>query len=279
VIAVLGHVVQQRCGRAQVYDEGIYLAVIVVVAKASSARNCLHFKHGSGVAGDVGELVISEAAEQRLLLRDEVNQAAVEDQNVEPAVVVEIVDAAAPTHILCRGLRDAGTGANVFEPIRPGVAHEPVIFRVGHPEIEAAVAIDVGKGRAHGGSALAVLTVGHAQLTGNFLERAVMFVVEEKILGLVVGDVNVGIAVAVVIRRSHAHGPAFVGADAGFVGHVSEGSVAIVVIEAVGVGGIVERARIVVGGVKVAVLGIELHIAADKQDPRSRRGRSQARQS
>src|ERR1039458_8026865 len=101
--------------------------------------------------------------------------------------------------------------------------------------------------------------------TGDFLERAVVLVVEEKILRLVVSNVDVGIAVAIVVGCGHAHGAALVGADPRFVRHVRECSVAIVVVEAVRVGGVVERAGIVVGGVEGAVLGIELHVAPDEQ--------------
>ena len=92
-----------------------------------------------------------------------------------------------------------------------------------------------------------------------------MLVVKEEVLGLIVGDVNVGIAVAVEVSSRGAHGAALEGADAGFVGHVREGAVAVVVIETVGVGFVIERAGIVVGWIEIAVLGIELHIAADEQ--------------
>jgi hypothetical protein len=91
-----------------------------------------------------------------------------------------------------------------------------------------------------------------------------MLVAEEKVLCLVVGHVDVGVAVAVKVRRSHAHSPAFVSPNSGLIGHVGEGSVAIVVIETIGVGGVVERAGIIVGRVVIAVLRIELHIPSDE---------------
>jgi hypothetical protein len=87
-----------------------------------------------------------------------------------------------------------------------------------------------------------------------------VLVVEEKILCLVVGHVDVGIAVAVKVRRGHAHGPAFVSADSGLIRHVGERSIAIVVVETIGIGSVIKRAGIVIGRVVIAVLRIELHI-------------------
>ena len=98
----------KSAGRTQVHDEGVDFAVVVVVGEAGAARDRLHVEHRAGVARDIGELAVAQAAKQRLLLRDQVNQAAVENQNVEPAVVVEVVNAAAPTGVLRRGLRDSG---------------------------------------------------------------------------------------------------------------------------------------------------------------------------
>ena len=74
VIAVLSDVVQKQCGSSQVHDEGVDLAVIVVVGEAGATRDGFHVEHRTGFAGDIGELAVSETAKQRLLLRDEVNQ-------------------------------------------------------------------------------------------------------------------------------------------------------------------------------------------------------------
>ena len=69
VIRVLRYVMQQSGGRAQVHDEGIDLAVIVVVGEAGAARDGLDIEYRSGSARYVGELAVSQAAKQRLLLR------------------------------------------------------------------------------------------------------------------------------------------------------------------------------------------------------------------
>ena len=132
-------------------------------------------------------------------------------------------------------------------------------------KIERAVAINVGKHRPHRRGDFTILAVGHAEIAGNFFEGAVVLVVKQKIFGFIVRDVNVGLAVAVKIRRSHAHGAALISADAGFVRHVGEGAVAVVVIETIGIAGIVERPRIVIGCIEGAILGIELHVTTDEQ--------------
>src|SRR5579863_3885723 len=158
------------------------------------------------------------------------DKAAVKNQNVEPAVVIEVINAATRACVLRRCLRNSGGRADVLETVRSRVAHQPVVFGIRYPEIEAAIAIHIRKYGAHGGSVLAILSVGDTHLTGNFFKGAIALVVKEKILRLVVGDVNIGIAVAVIISRRDAHGAAFVGADARLVGHIAEGSIAVVVI-------------------------------------------------
>src|SRR5208337_3821563 len=119
--------------------------------------------------------------------------------------------------------------------------------------------------RAHRRSVLSVLSIRDTEFSSHFFKRAVALVVEEKILGLIVGDIDVGISIAVVVCRRDAHGAAFVGADSGLIAHVGKCSVAVIVVETVRLGGVVKWTGIIVGGVVVAILGIELHITADKQ--------------
>src|SRR4051812_28604672 len=104
------------------------------------------------------------------------------DEDVEPAVVVEIVDAAAPTCVLRRGLRDSGARTDVFESVLSGVAHQSVVLGIGDQEIEAAVAINVGEYRAHGRRTLAVLAVGDTEITGQFFKCPIPLVVKQEVL-------------------------------------------------------------------------------------------------
>ena len=73
---------------------------------------------------------------------------------------------------------------------------------------------------------------GNAGGLGGFFERAVALVVIKTILAIV-GDVQIVEAIVVVVARADALSPAG-GAQAGFVGHVGEGAVVIVVKEMIG---------------------------------------------
>src|SRR5437879_2281481 len=160
------------------------------------------------------------------------------DQDVEPAIVVEVVDAAAPTRVLGIRLRNSRTGTDVFESIGAGIAHQAVVLGIRHPEIGPAVAIHVGKYRSHRRSVLAVLSISDAEIARNFLESSVTLIVKEEVFCLVVCNVDVGISISVIIRCRDTHGSTLESADARLVGYVRERAVAVVVIETVGVAGL-----------------------------------------
>ena len=117
VAGVLGNVVDQRALGAEIHQERVDLAVVVVVGKAGAARRGAHAEHRAGLARNIFEMPFAHAAEQRVLLRDEVNEAAVKDEDVGIAVVVVVVNAGSPAHVLRVGLRDAVGRAHVFEAL------------------------------------------------------------------------------------------------------------------------------------------------------------------
>src|SRR3954468_5953261 len=106
------------------------------------------------------------------------DQSAVKDQEVEPAVVVVVIDSAAPAGVLRIGLGDTGTRTDVLETVTSSVAHQAVVFGVGDPEIEAAIAVDVGEHWSHRGCVFTVLSVSDPLFCGNFVKGAVALVVE-----------------------------------------------------------------------------------------------------
>ena len=83
--------------------------------------------------------------------------------------------------------------------------------------------------RTHGAGGFAVLSERRAGIERHLFERSVMAVVKEKVLGLVVGHVDIGIAVAVEIGGRHAHGAPFVFGDPGLLADVDEPAVTVIV--------------------------------------------------
>ena len=119
--------------------------------------------------------------------------------------------------------------------------------------------------RAHGRRVLAALAVGDAGGDRDLLERAVVLIVEEEILGLVVGDVDVRVAVEVEIGGGDAHGAALELREARLRAHVGESAVAIVVEQEIGFRRVIQGAGIVVGGVVSPVCRVEFHVTADEE--------------
>ena len=73
---------QQRTFRAEVHDESVDFAVVVIVGKAGAASHRALAEHRAGIARNVFEFPVGEPAKQRVLLRDEMNETAVKDEDV-----------------------------------------------------------------------------------------------------------------------------------------------------------------------------------------------------
>src|SRR5215469_13586625 len=207
----------------------------------------------------------SHTAKKRVLLRDEVNEAAVKDEDVGMAVVVVVVDAGAPADVLRVGLRDAIGGADVLKALLPLVPQQPVVVAIGNPQVKRPAAFQIGEYGAHRRSRFAVLAECRACLVADLFKCAVMLVVEEKILRPVVGDIDVVPAVVVKVGSRHAHFAPNERGNAGLLAHVRKRRVAVVVKELAGLALVVQRAWVVIGGVVIPVLGIELEISANEQ--------------
>src|ERR1035437_6657269 len=87
--------------------------------------------------------------------------------------------------------KSANTGpmAEVFSPFCPNAT-----------EIPLAVVVEIGEHWSHGGSILAVLSECHAGLRCDLPEGPVALVVQQKVLALVVGDVDIRIPIKVEVR-------------------------------------------------------------------------------
>src|ERR1700685_693618 len=134
-----------------------------------------------------------------MLLGYLVDQSAVEDQQILESVIIVVVNARARTGVLTGVLRNSGLLRHIFELAITFVSEEPVVFGIADPQIAPATVVHIEEHRAHGGAALPVLAEGGPRFHGNLFKRAIPPVVEEVAFRLIVGYVNVGIAVPVEI--------------------------------------------------------------------------------
>ena len=88
------------------------------------------------------------------------------------------------------------------------VLHQAVVFGIGHPQVGEAIVVEIFEHRAHGRGVLAALPVCRPGGNGDLLECSIVLVMEEEILGLVVGHVDIREAVAIEISRGDPHGSA-----------------------------------------------------------------------
>ena len=130
---------------------------------------------------------------------DVVEDVAVDDEQVAPAVVVEIEKARAESTVQEIRLADAGRDRVVGERAVAIVAIEAIEFviEMADEEIGQAVVGDVGGVGAHAGFGAAFFAEACAGGVTGVFEGAVAFIDVEKIALRVVGDEDVGPAVVV----------------------------------------------------------------------------------
>ena len=130
---------------------------------------------------------------------------AVGEEDVEPAVVVEVDEPGAPAEPPRVEAEAAGERPVLAEAVpEVGVQRRRVAGEVGLDDVEGAVAIVVADADAHARLRLAVLAVGAAGADADVGERAVVVVAIERARVRIVRDVDVGPAVVVEVERADA---------------------------------------------------------------------------
>src|SRR5438045_235976 len=130
-----------------------------------------------------------------------------------------------------------------------------------------AVIVIILKNYTHPGEPPAILREPSTGLEGAFTEGAVTIVVKQELLHAVVRHEYVSKAIAIVIGECYSQPAALLAGDARFLAHVLESSIALVVIENAGSSGkfFGRAVGVPFATARLAVLGIPLHVARDKQ--------------
>jgi hypothetical protein len=238
------HVVAQQRGRlVQIHDQDIDVAIVIEIAEGHAAAGMRLGDAGPRQVAQFFEFAVSQIAKNhagrfvgrvgRLLLHFGIDHAGGEEQ-VGKAVVVQVHDAGAPADV-ARFHTQARADGDVAEIALAVVAveHVGVAAKMRLEDIQVSVGIEVSKGQAHARLFLPVLAQRHAGFQALLGEGAVAIVVEEQAGRGVARHVNIGPAVAIEIGRHRGQAIARLhGGDAGFLAHVGERAVAVVVVEA-----------------------------------------------
>ncbi len=200
----------------------------------------------AGLGRGILERAVTQAAEDAvglpvrivLELLDLVVHVRVGGEDVLPPVVVEVEEAVPPPAARRHqpaepaGMRDVLEEALPHVPVqREALPRERGDMDVGPPVVVVVAEVD-----AHGRHLLPVLGERDAGQQGRLLEGAVLAVVQQEARELVVGDVHVQEAVAVVVGEGEPHAPALDLPQARFHGHVLERAVPAVVVQGQGHG-------------------------------------------
>ncbi len=168
----------------------IDVAIVIEIAECAPAPGHFLEKTGAGRQGNIGELPVSEIAVEFLALpvaRFNIGLAylridmTVANEDIEPAVIVEIQKAYAPTEE-ARILAEAGLIRLIVEghvsevPVEAGGVAREVRFH----EIKLAVAIVIAGGNTHAGLRLPVRTVGDARFDRDIGKRTVVVVLVKR---------------------------------------------------------------------------------------------------
>ena len=279
----LPHLVDQQPGRTVVVrHQHVDVAVVVDVAERRPAADLGQGERGAGPAGEVLEAPSPEVAEQLVALMQRERIAgsrqtlddlyvAVDHQQIQPAVVVEVGPCRAESRVRHAGRTEADHGAAVLEEPAARIRVQGVGLRsdVGHEEVVVAVGVEVAQIDPHARLAAPRAVHGHAVQQGAVGEGPVLLV-DPQLVGLaVVGHVDVEPTVAAEIGGQDAEGRPVLAPRAGAGRHVLERAVPAVAIQAVGRRRVALRRTVVpLAGQRQAtllVLGIVVDVVADVQ--------------
>src|SRR5262249_10354050 len=127
-------------------------------------------------------------------------------EKILPAVVVVVEKASAPAGIRKRRASHAGGAGDVREDAASAVLkqHVALIGKIGHEDIGAPVIVVVGEIDAHSGKRPSIVVEADICFQGDVSKGSVAIIPIEEALHGIVGDVDIGPAVAVEIGEGDA---------------------------------------------------------------------------
>ena len=225
-----------------VRDRDVNVSIVVEVGEGRAATGLRHGDRVSQAFTDIGETAGAEIAIDDLALLVtrfglELNHfrinVAVGQKQIQPAVVVEVDPARAPSQPPRVDADSSRKRPILAVPVaRVGVERRRVAGEIRFEHVHRPVAIVVADGDAHAGLRLPVLTVRAAARHADVGERAVAIVAVQCARVRIVRDIEVDPAVVVEVERAHAQAVCALRArDPRLLGHIVERAVAGIVVQ------------------------------------------------
>ena len=154
-------------------------------------------------------------------------------EEVLVAVVVKVEEPCAPPYLGNAPRCNAGYEGYVEEKSTALIFVEGIIlaFKIGDKNIEVAIVVVIANRRAHTPLFGAVAAIGHARTEALVHKGAVALVLVQIVGSRVIGDENIGPAIAVEIAEDDPVPIVFCAGNASFLAAVGQGAVTAVVVE------------------------------------------------
>ena len=207
--------------------------------------HALHLEGWARFRADVGKDPVPLVPEQLVGLRvgyrrieqgNVVDHVAVRREDIQPAVVIEILEGRTESQEQKRGIAHARAESGFGEGAVPVVPVQRVGFQgeIGHVDIRRPVPVVVSDIHPHARPGDAVLAIGHARQQSHVGKRAVAIVPVQEIRRQVVGHEDIRPSVAIVVASHHPEALAVRIGDARLRGDVRKRAVAVVPVQQVG---------------------------------------------
>src|SRR6266705_345367 len=197
-------------------DQYVRVAIIVEVAEGRPAAYLEQLKAYGGIICDLDKSPPSIVVEELVRLTQRIGIAlthqlrqqlysSVDDQQIEPAIVVIVKERRAKTCKTMPGHSQTCLARTVFKKgfTQIHVKRVRLVHQVGDKDVFGAIAVEISRIHTHAGLCLSISVDGGAGQERVVLKRPVLLVNPELIGITIVGDVNVCPAVTIKIGGDH----------------------------------------------------------------------------
>src|ERR1700722_2016375 len=106
-----------------------------------------------------------------------------------------------------------------------------LLGEIGDDDVRLTVVVIVTKINAHAGIHAAIVGESYTRVLRSLGKRSIPIVMEQKLFHSVIGDKDILKTIAVIVVEGDAQGPPLFGSDTRSLTNISEGSIAVVVVQ------------------------------------------------